>query len=50
MDKLFNVPLHRIHHNAYPTDDDLKPEMRANGTEFVEEKDSKGTTKHVEVV
>jgi hypothetical protein len=29
MDKLFAVPLHQVHKYAYPTDEDLKPEMRS---------------------
>lgn len=51
MDKLFEVPLHRMYKNAYPTDEDLKPEMRASGGgESIEEKGDKGTTRHVELV
>lgn len=53
MDKLFDVPLHRIHEHAYPTDDDLKPEMRASATEGSMDKEDvedKRTVKHVERV
>ncbi|GJN90869.1 hypothetical protein Rhopal_003883-T1 [Rhodotorula paludigena] len=50
MDKLFAVPLHKVHRYAYPTDEDLKPEMRGAAPESLDdgEKD-KGTTRHQEM-
>lgn len=50
MDKLFAVPLHKVHRYAYPTDEDLKPEMRGAVPESLDdgEKD-KGTTRHQEM-
>ncbi|GAA5843239.1 hypothetical protein JCM11251_002257 [Rhodosporidiobolus azoricus] len=51
MDKLFAVPLHQIHRYAYPTDDDLKPEMRGDAdlSDVIEDKEkTQGTTKHLE--
>ncbi|GAA6019814.1 hypothetical protein JCM10207_003707 [Rhodosporidiobolus poonsookiae] len=56
MDKLFAVPLHRIHTIAYPSDDDLKPEMREGGIksdkDFLDSTDAdgkdKGNSRHLE--
>ncbi|GAA6031819.1 hypothetical protein JCM8097_002006 [Rhodosporidiobolus ruineniae] len=52
MDKLFSVPLHQIHRYAYPTDEDLKPEMRADAdlsTDEGEKDKTQGSTRHLEM-
>ncbi|POY70395.1 hypothetical protein BMF94_6676 [Rhodotorula taiwanensis] len=53
MDKLFAVPLWRVHKYAYPTDEDLKPEMRSDSprsAESFEDKDKDaGSVRHVEL-
>ncbi|ORY90078.1 sugar transporter [Leucosporidium creatinivorum] len=51
MDKLFAVPLHKIHTIAYPSDEDLKPEMKssATGAASMESADDKGTARHREL-
>ncbi|GAA5868646.1 hypothetical protein JCM3774_003611 [Rhodotorula dairenensis] len=53
MDKLFAVPLHQVHKYAYPTDEDLKPEMRSDSnrsaTSFDDKDKDAGSTTHVEL-
>ncbi|GAA5852279.1 hypothetical protein JCM8547_006723 [Rhodosporidiobolus lusitaniae] len=53
MNKLFEVPLHQIHKIAYPSDADLKPEMRSDAsgeTSRDEEEKPMGEARHVEKV
>lgn len=52
MDKLFAVPLHKIHSIAYPTDEGLKPEMKASGASgdlSMDSAEDKGIARHREV-
>ncbi|GAA5899583.1 hypothetical protein JCM6882_001156 [Rhodosporidiobolus microsporus] len=50
MDKLFAVPLHQIYKYAYPTDDDLKPEMRSDAdlSDTGDKEKEKPRTAHIE--